>query len=207
MGEVIELLRAMPEMPSELDEVAPDCIQPWPEFRDWARATFLTFGSKFYNLDHAHLEEMSVEFLFTNVRHLKGANARIGQAETGPGTGLPWAVARHDEQLRRWFGYIPDFIITIDAVYFAQANPGQICALVEHELYHCDVVRTKMGNPKLNKFGQMKPTMRPHDIEEFAGVLWRYGPVEADHFLIKQALESEPLFRDIDLRGLCGTCK
>lgn len=47
--------------------------------------------------------------------------------------------------------------------------------LVEHELYHITQATDDFGAPKFNKEGQPVLKLRGHDVEEFVGVVRRYG--------------------------------
>ena len=75
-----------------------------------------------------------------------------------------------------WFGMVPDFIITINAAWWLQASDVEACALVEHELYHCAQDSDEYWAPKFNKqTGRPVFTIRGHDVEEYIGVVRRYG--------------------------------
>ncbi|MFX7194260.1 putative metallopeptidase, partial [Acinetobacter baumannii] len=46
-----------------------------------------------------------------------------------------WKKARQEQQMRDWFGFVPIYLITIDASFCEKANDNEFCALFEHELY------------------------------------------------------------------------
>jgi len=194
-------------------------IEPCPEVGEWARQVFLDSDSPLYNSDHEHLGGVvseddedpytpTIGWLWTNVENNKGGRRIIGTAQIGePQGGTPWHKARQYEQLARWFGVIPDFVITLDAVFMSTASLGTCCALIEHELYHCAQKRDQWGSVVFDRDGRPVWTMRPHDVEEFTGVVRRYGVNAAtvsEEFA--DAIRSGPLFPEVQLSGLCGVC-
>ena len=73
-------------------------------------------------------------------------------------------------------GDLPDFLITFNTVYAAEADDATWCARCEHELYHCGQAMDRWGSPRFNPFtGLPVFCVRPHDCEEFVGVVKRYG--------------------------------
>lgn len=111
-----------------------------------------------------------------------------------------WQKTRQEQQMREWFGYVPDFIITLAVAYCVQCSDAEFCALVEHELYHIGQAKGEFGAPKFTKEGLPKLALRGHDVEEFVGVVKRYGKelVEAT----KRPAEVE----DINIASACGSC-
>ena len=102
-------------------------------------------------------------------------HAVAGQAEIPRAQGNRWAKARHDQQLRDWFGAVPDFLLTSDPAYAAAASDRAFCALVEHELLHCGQERDGFGAPKFRQDGSPAFGIRGHDVEEFVAIVRRYG--------------------------------
>ena len=118
------------------------------------------------------------------------------------------AVSRAEQQLREWFGREPRFLITLDATYCVQCTDAEFCALVEHELYHCGHLTDEFGQPAYTKDGQPKLGIRGHDVEEFVGVVARYGIGEADSYLGRLILAAAkgPTVAPIRVAQACGTC-
>lgn len=184
-------------------------IEPCDEVAAWARAMFLAPGGPLFNPDHAHLvgAEADIAFLWTNCENSKGGKRIIGTAQVGqPMGGTPWAKMRAVEQLLRWFDRIPDFIITLDATYLKEASAGAICALVEHELYHCAQAKDRFGEDRFDRYGEPIWAIRPHDVEEFTGVVKRYGAAAAQIEAFAEAIKKGPIFKGADLGGICGVC-
>lgn len=208
MGDVIALAALpFPEIPEHLlgHRLV---IEPCNEVRDWAQSMFLDPSSAFYNEEHSHLEELNVGFLWTNATNELRGSRTLGTAEVATVDAKSWGSIRRREQIDRWFGSKnrPSHLITLDAVWLSTANPASICALIEHELYHCDIVRDRFGAPKLDSYNRPKPALRPHDLECFIGEARRYGPWSAALRAMKEALEFPPEFGEVELAGVCGTC-
>jgi len=185
----------------------PARMEPCPEVRDWAREMFLDFQSTFYNSDHEHLEQASLGFLWTNRKFLDKGRHVLGEASMGQPTGKPWSQMQRTMLYSEWFGEIPDFVITLDAVFLAEAGPDQICAVIEHELYHCGLMKDKYGETVFDPItGLPRFCIRGHDIEEFTGVVGRYGPWNKGLKLMREALNQKPLYGPVELDGICGTC-
>lgn len=117
-----------------------------------------------------------------------------------------WAKARAEQQVREWFGFIPDFILTFSAPYATHASDAEFCALVEHELYHCGQERDEWDAPKFRKSGLPAFTMRGHDVEEFVGVVRRYGADASGVRDLVEAASHEPLIARASIAQACGTC-
>ena len=100
---------------------------------------------------------------------------------------------------------MPAFIITLDASYCAQCSDADWCALVEHELYHITQALDDFGAPRFGKDGKPKLRIRGHDVEEFVGVVKRYGPsVEVKRLV--DAANAGPELRLGNIAHACGTC-
>ena len=172
---------------------------PAPELKAWAIATFIDENSPLYNEDHEHLADAKFLFVWSRAS-IKSKGARvIGTASTGKQRGGMGAKEFLESFYQDWFESedpeenegLPDFIITIDANYVEEASPLAICALIEHELYHCDVRRDEDGEPLYIR-AQVTYKMRGHDIEEFFGVARRYGAATVQLMQLKNILGRSP---------------
>ncbi|MET3352361.1 UNVERIFIED_ORG: hypothetical protein ABID33_000244 [Xanthobacter viscosus] len=181
---------------------------PTPELQAWAGTAVIAEDAALVNEDHAHLRLADIGFLWTNVENSRRGRRIIGQAELGEPQGAmgKWAKARAEAQVRGWFGEVPDFIITIDATYAAECGDAEFCALVEHELYHCGQERDPFGAPRFNRYGQPIWTMRGHDVEEFVGVVRRYGAEATGVRDLVEAANRGPEISGARVAHLCGTC-
>ncbi|WP_459615309.1 putative metallopeptidase, partial [Enterobacter hormaechei] len=95
---------------------------------------------------------------------------------------------------------------TLAADYCSQCSDLEFCALVEHELYHIAQATDDFGAPKFNKeTGQPVLTLRGHDVEEFTGVVRRYGASKEVQELV-DAANAPAEVAHIDIARSCGTC-
>jgi hypothetical protein len=141
--------------------------------------------------------------VWTSVENARQGRRVVGQAERGePAAMGKWAKARAELQIVQWFGNLPDFILTFDA-----SSDAQWCALCEHELSHCGVERDMYGAPKFKKStGLPAFTLRGHDVEEFIGVVRRYGVAAAGVQAMIDAAAQGPTIVQADIDFACGNC-
>lgn len=181
---------------------------PASDLLEWLMAAFVLEGAELHNPDHAHLAMANLGALWTNVPNARTGRRIVGQAEFRPPSSSmgKWAKARAECQIVGWFGAIPDFMLTLDAEYAARCTDIEFCALVEHELYHCGQARDDYGAPRFHKStGLPVFELRGHDVEEFTGVVRRYG-AEAAHvaaFVAAAQTADVPAER---IAHVCGTC-
>ncbi len=192
-------------------ESAYDGLQfvPAPELVEWARATFIDEGAPLENEDHAHLRSATIGALWTNVDNSRRGRMVVGQAEMGKpqGTLGKWARARAEQQICEWFDGLPDFILTFSAPFMVEQSDATFCAIVEHELYHCGQDRDVFGMPKFSRESGLPAfTIRGHDIEEFVGVVRRYGAGASGVSAMISAAQEGPTIAASDIAHACGTC-
>jgi Putative phage metallopeptidase len=214
-----EIVRLFPE-PSRLKRPAPPAgmldaqnfegptFVSAPELESWLRSTFIEEGAPLQNEDHFHLRYAQIGVLWTSIENSRHGRRVVGQAERGePAAMGKWAKARAELQIIGWFGDIPDFILTFDASYAALCSDAQWCALVEHELSHCGVERDMYGAPKFRKStGLPAFTLQGHDVEEFIGVVRRYGAAAAGVQAMIDAAAQGPSIAAADIDFACGNC-
>jgi hypothetical protein len=181
---------------------------PAPELETWLRSTFIDEGAPLQNDDHFHLRMAQIGVLWTSIENSRQGRHVVGQAERGESAVIgKWARARAELQISQWFGEIPDFILTFDAAYAAACSDAQWCALCEHELSHCGVERDMYGAPKFRKStGLPVFTLRGHDVEEFIGVVRRYGAAAAGVQAMIDAAAEGPTLAAADIDFACGNC-
>lgn len=184
-----------------------DTFAPAEDLRDWILDTFIAEDGDLANPDHAHLASAEIGVLWTNVTNAKAMRMVIGQAELMPPMAMgKWQRARAIYQIEEWFGSVPDFLITLFAPATATMDDASFCALVEHELYHCAQARDIFGMPKFNRDGAPVFAMRGHDVEEFVGVVARYGSAAAGVAEMVEAANHRPTIALANIAGICGTC-
>lgn len=183
---------------------------PAPELGAWAVATFIAEGALLANEDHAHLRYARLAFLWTTAKNSRVGRTIVGQAEFGQNIGGmgKWQRARAEQQILEWFDFWPDFLLTFFAPYADECSDAAFCALVEHELYHCGQERDEFGLPRFKKStGAPAFTMRGHDVEEFVGVVRRYGADAAGVRALVDAANEAPTVAAADICAVCGTCQ
>lgn len=114
--------------------------------------------------------------------------------------------------MHKWFGQIANFFITMTADCrlqtadcCAQCSELEFCVLVEHELYHIAQATDDFGAPNFNKEGQPVLKLRGHDVEEFVGVVRRYGAsVEVQEMV--DAANKPAEVAHLNIARACGNC-
>lgn len=189
-----------------LDEVAPYTnLAPAPEVLAWVEEAVLADDGPLHNPDHSHLIDADLEFLWASQAFAKQGRTVIGQCEEVAFRAGGWQKARQEQQFREWFGRTPKFVITLAADYCAQCSDAEFCALVEHELFHIAHLSDKHGSPAFGQDGLPKLGLRGHDVEEFIGVVARYGPSREVAQMI-EAAKGAPQVGAANIAHACGTC-
>ncbi|MCC9162855.1 hypothetical protein LNA76_05885 [Alcaligenes sp. MMA] len=194
-----------PYPPDDIQEDVYLTIRPAYELEEWVNQTILSSDGALYNPDHAHLLDASIRFLWASESFNKQGRRVLGQAEEVAFRSGGWQKARQEQQMREWFDYVPEFVITLAADYCSQCTDAEFCALVEHELYHIGHSQDEFGSPKFIKEGLPKLAIRGHDVEEFIGVVRRYG-ASADVARMVDTAKQAPEVEGINISRACGTC-
>lgn len=196
--------RPMP--PVNLGQIEGPVFAPAPDVLDWLFKTFVDEAGALHNPDHAHLEGANIGVLWAATGYEKQMRRVVGTAEQVMFRSSGWQRWRAEEQLRGWFGLqLPEFIITLDASFAQACSDVDWCALVEHELYHIGQELDEFGAPRFSKDGRPKLRMRGHDVEEFIGVVRRYGPSKSVAALV-EAANARPSVPRFTVAHACGTC-
>lgn len=194
-----------PLAPEHLFESIYDVFCPAPEIAEWVQDTILADDGPLHNPDHVHLMDADIAFMWASSAFSKKGRTVVGQAEQVMFRSSGWQRARQEQQMREWFGHVPDFIITLAADYCAECSDLEFCALVEHELYHIAQAEDEFGVPKFGKDGMPKLVLRGHDVEEFIGVVRRYGATPEVARMV-DAAKRAPEAGNINIARACGTC-
>ncbi len=197
------MTRPMP--PADLLESPFLILAPAPELWEWIQREILATTGSIHNPEHGHLIDASIGVLWASSSFNKKGRGVLGQAEQLMIRAGGWQKARQEQQMRDWFGEEPEFLITLAADYCSQCTEAEFCALVEHELYHIGHKLDKYGAPAFTQDGMPKLEMRGHDVEEFVGVVRRYGPSHDVQQLI-DAASRPPEVAKINIARACGTC-
>lgn len=181
---------------------------PAPELDAWMRKTFLDTESPLFNEEHLHLRDAEIGFVWASTGYVRQGRRVLGQAEVPAFRCGAWQKGRQEQQLFEWFKTMPDFVITVGAFHCSQCTDAEFCALIEHELYHCGHARDEFGVPRFDKMGSPVFAMRAHDVEEFVGVVRRYGVGHPEGYMadLVRAVAAGPELQPVDVASFCGTC-
>jgi len=117
-----------------------------------------------------------------------------------------WKKARQEQQMRDWFSFVPQYLITVDATYCEQATDRDFCRLIEHELYHIGVERDEDGEIIYSDMtGLPKHYLAGHDVEVFFGETKRWGADDSVKRLIEIA-KNAPFVSEKSMAACCGNC-
>ena len=215
---------AGPTSPGE-PTVPPDGWTPDPPFTErepfarieadnrlsrWVNEHLIDPDGELHNPDHEHLELADIGFLWTDVALERKQRKVIGAAEIPSPRGHPVTKLRARWALEQFDVHQVDFLITLDSVWVDGAFPEQFLALLEHELYHCGQEEDEYGFPRFRKSdGEPIYTIRGHDVEEFVGVVERYGAKASgpETQRLVEAAQGDPELARADVAHLCGTCQ
>lgn len=163
-------------------------------------------GAPLKNDDHFHLLMADIGVLWAAGGFEKQQRYVIGQAEQLMFRVGGWQKLRQEQQFKNWFGRVPEFLITLDATYCAGCTDLEFLALLEHEMYHIGQERDEWNAPKFYRdSGMPKLCIRGHDVEEFVGVVRRYGASFEVHQLV-EAANKRPELAPASIAHACGTC-
>lgn len=198
----------MPPASLFADPLAPLTFVPAPEVLEWLITEILEDTGRIHNPDHQHLLQADLRILWASGSSRSKNRTVIGTAEEVLFRASAWVKARQEQQMTEWFGHVPDYLITLDASYAARCSDADFCALVEHECYHIAQQTTLFGAPAFTKDGKPKIHIVGHDVEEFVGVVKRYGVGDPNGALaaLAAAARGKPQVSDRDIAGACGTC-
>ncbi|MGQ1063152.1 putative metallopeptidase [Acinetobacter baumannii] len=187
-------------------------LAPAQDLKEWVVKNFLTIGGPLHNPDHDHIAELlhdSDEFLafaWASSANKSKQSAVLGQCEKVMFNVGGWRKARQEQQMRDWFGFVPTYLITIDASFCDEASDSEFCALLEHELYHIGVLKDDDGDIIYSDHtGLPKHYLAGHDVEEFIGVVKRWGASESVKRLVEVA-KNPPFVSERDISKCCGNC-
>lgn len=194
-----------PTPPASLLDSWTTHFAPAPDVAAWMLETFLREGAPLHNPDHAHLTHAALGVLWTTAENTRQMRTVLATAEMPPAATGKWRRGREEQQLTEWFGAVPDFLITLSTA-LATEDDRVFCAVLEHELYHCAQQRDAFGGPKFSQAtGLPVFGLRGHDVEEFVGVVRRYGAGRDVQQLVAAAA-AQPLLSGASIAGVCGNC-
>jgi hypothetical protein len=180
-------------------------LTPAPEVWEWITETILADTGSIHNEDHAHLIDADIAVMWASSSFEKQGRRVLGQAEQVAFRAGGWQKARMEQQMFDWFGGVPTFIITLAADYCSTCSDTEFCALIEHELYHLAQATDKYGQPAFTQDGAPKLKLQGHDVEEFVGVVRRYGASNEVQAMVDAANKPAEVGK-LNISRACGTC-
>ncbi|MER8308112.1 putative metallopeptidase [Acinetobacter baumannii] len=200
------------ELIDKADEEEAIRLIPAPDLKKWVVANYLTIGGPLYNPDHNHIAELLddndefLAFAWASSAYKSKQAMVLGQCEKVMFNAGGWRKARQEQQMRDWFGFVPTYLITVDATFCDKANDREFCALLEHELYHIGVERDEDGEMIFSSStGLPKHYLAGHDVEEFIGVTKRWGASQSVKRIV-EAAKNPPFVSNLDISKCCGNC-
>lgn len=186
-------------------DIAPPDFVPAPSVAQWILDTFVLETGTLHNLDHEHLASARLGVVWTNVPNRHQERWLVGTAEMPQVQGGAWKRGRATHQFVTWFGFEPDFLLTLYAPVLGTVTDREFCAVIEHELYHCAQATTRDGVPRFHRDGTPIYGIRGHDVEEFIGVVRRYGAI-GNVRALAAAVHARAVLTDERVATACGTC-
>jgi len=125
-------------------------LAPAVDLKEWVVKNWLTIGGELHNPDHDHIAELLhddetfLAFAWASSACVAKKRMVLGQCEKVMFNQGGWKKARQEQQMRDWFGFVPQYLITVDAAFCEQASDREFCRLIEHELYHIGVSLLKI---------------------------------------------------------------
>lgn len=211
-------MRKRPITPENLRPLPPDLLfdesnwakhfVPADGIEEWIARTLMDESSPLYNLDHAHLRDADIEYLWAAVENKRQMRRVVGQCEEVTFRSGAWQKGRQEQQMVEWFGRVPSYLITLDAMYARECSDAEFCALIEHEMYHIAQEKDLFGAPAFTKDGMPKLGIQSHDVEEFVGIVRRYGVGAAAGKTAElvEASKCAPEIGQLNISQACGTC-
>lgn len=190
-----------------VEEIAPYIrLMPAEGVYERVQEQIISDSGHLHNPDHFHLADADIAFMWASSAFTKKGRTVLGQCEEVKLRIGGWQKARMEQQLHEWFGHQPDYIITFAADFCLHCSDLEFCALIEHELYHIAQKTDDFGAPAFyRETGKPKLCLRSHDVEEFIGVVRRYGASRDVQELVDAANQPAEVAH-IDVARACGTC-
>lgn len=187
-------------------------LAPAPELKEWVVKNWLTVGGELHNPDHDHIAELLhdneqfLAFAWASSAAVAKKRMVLGQCEKVMFNQGGWKKARQEQQMRDWYGFVPQYLITIDATYCEQANDRDFCRLIEHELYHIGVERDEDGEVIYSDHtGLPKHYLAGHDVEVFFGEIRQHG-VDSSVQRLLDIAKNAPFASETNIAACCGNC-
>ncbi len=130
--------------------------------------------------EHSHIKdaELALAFLMRVEPKEKGGKRVLGAVHVPAVQGQLSDL--FDQMLYSWFGVMPDFLVVLDAQWWADASEDERNALLWHELSHIKPAMDRYGAPRLTRDGLPVFKLVEHDVAAFRSEVARYGAWSQD---------------------------
>ena len=127
--------------------------------------------------EHAHLSEHDVQlgWLMRNTPKEKGGKTELGSVHAVKTMAQGAFKDLFTMMLERLLFRRADYVVVLDAAWWAQAAPIDREALIYHELCHIKQAVDQYGAPKFDKDGYPVFRLVEHDVTAFNAEVARYG--------------------------------
>ena len=132
--------------------------------------------------EHSPLAEHEVKFgwLMRNSPKEKGGKTELGSVHAVKTMFQGQFKDLGLQLLTTMLGYLPDYLVVLNAAWWQSASAEQREALLYHELCHVKQAVDQYGALKFDRDGYPVWTLVSHDLEEFNAVVARYGAWQGD---------------------------
>lgn len=118
------------------------------------------------NLAHDELQEAEIAILWILEPRMRKGKRCLGTCQILP----EWAYRLTGINIK----------IELDQEFWNKADEQSRRYLIDHELCHATVKLDKAGDPECDETGWVQYISVPHDVEEFAGPIKRFGLQNSD---------------------------
>lgn len=127
--------------------------------------------------EHEHLvdHDVPIGWLMRNDPKHKGNKVELGSVHDVKAMFQGGFKDLGLQLLHGMLGHLPDFLVVLNAPWWAEATPREREALVFHELAHIKQAIDRYGAPRFDRDGLPVFKVVGHDLEEFKSVVARYG--------------------------------
>jgi len=124
---------------------------------------------------HLHEHEVSFGWLMRNDAKHRGNKVVLGSVHEVGGMFQGGFKDLGLQLLQGMLGDLPQFLVVLDAQWWAQAAPLDREALVFHELCHVQQALDRFGAPRFDRDGLPVFKVVEHDVTAFNAEVLRYG--------------------------------
>ena len=126
---------------------------------------------------HAHLAENEITFgwLMRTEPKVKAGKVTLGSIHDTKTMAQGAFKDLFLMMLERLLGFVPMYVVVLDAEFWGAASDTEREALVWHELAHCQHATDQYDAPKYDRDGNPVYALKGHDIEAFKSEVERFG--------------------------------